>query len=96
MARIEDGSGASLYQGRLEHLRFEEECILWLSVEFFEDPAPCEIHRSAVILRAVEEIRSACAAAEALPCSALSARIRRLLAAYPGGASIRVWEEANA
>lgn len=96
MARIEDESGAGLYQDKLENLKISESCILALSLEFFEDPAPCEIHRSAVTLRAVEEIRLACAAEGPVSLSGVSERIRWLLGAYPGAVSIRVWEEVAA
>ncbi len=93
MARLEGDQGLPLYEGPLERLHFDESCVLALSVEFFDDPSPCEIHRSAVILRAIEEIRAACTSADPLPVSGLNERIRGLLGAYPQASTVRVWEQ---
>lgn len=94
-ARIEDGSGRVLFEEELERLPIGESVVLSLSAEFFDDPEPCEIHRSAVIMRALEEIRLACAADQPVPIGGLSDRVRRLLGAYGTADSIRVWEEAS-
>ena len=45
-----------LYAGRLDNLPLPESMILACSEEFFNDPAPCEIHRRAVALRLYGEI----------------------------------------
>ena len=45
-----------LYAGRLDDLPLPESMILACSEEFFNDPAPCEIHRRAVALRLYGEI----------------------------------------
>lgn len=92
MASLLDAQGLSLFLAPMDRLRFEEQLVLALSLEFFDDPSPCEIHRSAVVLRAIEEIRAACAADVHLPLCALSPRVRVLLGAYPEAAGIRVWE----
>ncbi len=94
-ARIADDSGRVLFEEELERLQIDESVVLSLSVEFFDDPQPCEIHRSAVIMRALEEIRLACAAEQSLPVGGLSDRVRRLLGAYGTAASIHVWEEVS-
>lgn len=54
--QILDGQGASIYDGPLQGLRFPEKLIIGKSIEFFHDPEPCFIHRSAVASRLVGEI----------------------------------------
>lgn len=93
MASLLDAEGESLYLAPVDRLRFEEPVVVALSVEFFDDPSPCEIHRSAVVLRAIEEIRSACAGQEHRPVAGLSPRVQGLLSAYPEAQGIRVWEQ---
>ncbi len=54
------GSGGDpLYKGPLTGLRLTDETIVSLSVHFFNDPEPCEIHRSAVLSRVFTEIEAA-------------------------------------
>ena len=55
-----DRSGNTLFQGTAESIPLSEESIVKLSVKFFNDPAPCEIHRSAVRIRAFYEVWEAC------------------------------------
>ena len=45
-----------LYDGYLKDLPLREEVILQKSVEFFDDPEPCHIHRSAVRTRLTAEL----------------------------------------
>lgn len=45
-----------IYKGRLTNLQINEELILQKSMEFFSDPAPCFIHRSAVMKRLYMEV----------------------------------------
>lgn len=45
-----------LYDGHLKDLPLKEEIILQKSVEFFDDPEPCHIHRSAVRTRLTAEL----------------------------------------
>jgi hypothetical protein len=54
--QILDGQGAPIYDGPLQGLRFPEKLIIGKSIEFFHDPEPCFIHRSAVASRLVVEI----------------------------------------
>lgn len=37
-----------------------EEIIIALSVQYFDDPEPCHIHRAAVLTRAMEELLKDC------------------------------------
>ena len=53
---VVDRSGNTLFQGTAESIPLSEESIVKLSVKFFNDPAPCEIHRSAVRIRAFYEV----------------------------------------
>jgi len=45
-----------LFSGDLTELPLKEEWILKKSIEFFNDPAPCYIHRGAVTIRLLNEI----------------------------------------
>ncbi len=50
-------SGNSLiYDGLLKDVPLKEEVILQKSLEFFDDPEPCHIHRSAVRTRLTAEL----------------------------------------
>ena len=46
----------ALYEGYLKDLPLKEEIILEKSIQFFSDPEPCHIHRSAVAPRLTEEL----------------------------------------
>lgn len=46
-----------IYQGYLKDVPLKEAVILTKSVEFFDDPEPCHIHRSAVRTRLTAEIQ---------------------------------------
>jgi len=50
-----------LFSGNLEDLPLKDEWIIKKSVEFFNDPEPCFIHRSAVAVRLLHEIRESAA-----------------------------------
>lgn len=51
-------SGNSLlYDGLLKDVPIKEEIILQKSREFFDDPEPCHIHRSAVRTRLTAELQ---------------------------------------
>lgn len=92
---IRDAAGRMLFSDRLERLTLPEETVLALSVEFFDDPEPCEIHRSAVLCRAHAEIEAALTAGEARDVAALGDRAKRLLGSYPGAATVRLAREAG-
>lgn len=47
---------AVLYNGPFQELPFSEELIIAKSIHFYDDPAPCFIHRSAVRTRLLAEI----------------------------------------
>jgi hypothetical protein len=58
LVELMDGRGKTIYLDTIDRLSIPESVILDMSIEFFNDPAPCVIHRSAVLSRAHEEIRS--------------------------------------
>ena len=65
--KIWSGSGEMLFDGRLTGLELPDAIIKALSLRFFNDPEPCEIHRSAVMSRVFAELEGAlkdCAVAE--------------------------------
>jgi hypothetical protein len=45
-----------LYSGELVDLPLKDEWILKKSIEFFDDHAPCYLHRSAVTVRLLDEL----------------------------------------
>ena len=53
-----------LYSGSLMDLPLKDEWIVKKSIEFFNDPAPCYIHRGAVTVRLLNEIWESAASNE--------------------------------
>lgn len=53
---IRDEAGHTLFDDTIQRLALPESVILSMCLEFYSDPAPCEIHRGAVISRALGEI----------------------------------------
>ena len=49
-----------IYHDYLKDLPLKERVILEKSMEFFDDPEPCHIHRSAVRTRLTAEIQKEC------------------------------------
>lgn len=45
-----------LFEKRISSIPLNEECVIKKSIEFFDDPSPCMIHRSAVMLRLYMEV----------------------------------------
>lgn len=52
-------NGVEIYRGTMTDLPLKEEVILGKSDEFFNDPNPCFIHRSAVRVRLLAELEEA-------------------------------------
>ncbi len=67
----------------LEEFQFPEAGVIAMSVEFFNDPTPCEIHRGAVRWRALQAMKEA-SGGERRSVDALESAVR---AALPEGAS---------
>jgi hypothetical protein len=60
-----DAAGAVLGRYPLNALPLREDTVLRLSIEFFGDPEPCMIHRSAVMSRMYMELYDYLTAAKA-------------------------------
>lgn len=78
-----DGPDGALYDGALTALSVPEPLIIELSIEFFDDPEPCQIHRGAVLRRVFMEL-SELGERSSTPADALSPAVCRYLSAYPG------------
>ena len=84
MLTLTDESGMVIYSGRLIDMTFCEELVIALSIEFFDDPTPCEIHRSAVLSRIFLSIEDALAGGQSpVIIASLDEDTRRLFSAYP-------------
>lgn len=53
-----DSQGTLLSTGELNAIPIKEAIIIQKSIEFFNDPQPCYIHRGAVTVRLLAEIES--------------------------------------
>ena len=81
---LTDESGAVLFSSLLTDLVIPDDVVIALSTEFFNDPNPCEIHRSAVLSRAFLSIEDALSsAAEPRAIASLDEAVGRLFSAYP-------------
>ena len=54
--RLLSGEGVVILECNFNRLPLKEKVVLEKSVEFFSDPEPCYIHRSAVMVRLLSEI----------------------------------------
>ncbi|MCI8624318.1 MAG: hypothetical protein HFG26_11765 [Provencibacterium sp.] len=57
--QLTDPAGVLLFEGELQDIPLREEMILQKSIEFFDDPSPCYIHRGAVMNRLYMELEDA-------------------------------------
>lgn len=70
-----DAAGGTVYQDRIDWFPFSETVIRQACNEFFHDPNPCEIHRSAARLRLCAEIEEALPAGQSCLMEELSSTI---------------------
>lgn len=56
MVNFSDVNGGTLLRCKLTSVPLREDVVLRLSVEFFADPEPCMIHRSAIMSRMYMEM----------------------------------------
>lgn len=82
--------GRVLAEAPLAEFPLPEAAVIRLSVEYFNDPEPCEIHRAAVRSRAMQELHEACPDGADVAVSALPEDLRALLP--EGAATVRVSE----
>ena len=74
-----DASGQILAESPLNTFPFEEEGIIRSSIEFYQDPEPCEIHRGAIFSRSVAHFKMVCPQGEPVSVSALDPLLQALL-----------------
>lgn len=84
--------GEEVYSGPLAAWKIPEREVIRLSVQYFDDPEPCHIHRSAVCQRAYLEMIQAHLGAEETPVERLGAE---RAAWFPGAARFSLREEAR-
>jgi hypothetical protein len=87
---ILDGQGTPVFDGPLQGLRFPEKLIIRKSMEFFRDPEPCFIHRSAVVSRLVAEIDLLLREQPELSVETLEESCPAYLGEYAGARRLRV------
>ena len=92
---IRSADGRLLFSGQLQRLTLPEPVLLALSEEFFADPEPCEIHRSAVMSRAMAEIEAALPVDAPCRVDCLNARMQTLLSGYAQADTVRLYEEVR-
>jgi hypothetical protein len=87
---ILDGEGTPIFEGPLQGLCFPEKLIIGKSMEFFRDPEPCFIHRSAVVSRLVAEIDLLLRKQPELSIEALEESCPAYLGEYSGARRLRI------
>lgn len=86
-----DVHSAPLRRCPIAEFPLPEEIVLMLSVRYFNDPEPCEIHRAAVQKRAMLELTEVCGTSGPVALEALPAEMR---AYFPEGtAFVRILED---
>ena len=90
MLTLYDAAGEEVYRGPLAAWPLPEREVIRLSIQYFDDPEPCHIHRSAVCQRAYLEVIQAHLGAEGTPVERLG--VERA-AWFPGAARFSLWEE---
>jgi hypothetical protein len=82
-----------LFTGPLETLRFPEKLIAAKSLNYFNDPEPCFIHRGAVEVRLFEELNLLLEKAKTLSAAELDKSCPGYLDEYPGSESVEIIEK---
>jgi len=88
-----DSTGNIAQKMHLTDLYVPEGIVIEKSIEFFRDPAPCVIHRTAVLSRLMMELECALSACAIIPLSSLSPDLRRYLSGYAAAHSICITQE---
>ena len=90
---VRGAGGQTLAEAPLAEFPLPEAAVIRLSVEYFNDPEPCEIHRAAVRSRAMQELREACPEGREIALATLPESLRDLL---PEGAATVCVAEVSA
>ena len=86
-------SGVEVFRAPLIEIPLKEQTIIEKSIQFFDDPEPCYIHRGAVVTRLADELAQAAeAAGGSLEADTLKEEYKDWLA-FDGIESIRLIEE---
>lgn len=93
MIVVTDANGVTLFRGTVEDFPLSEELIVKLSKKFFNDPAPCEIHRSAVRIRVFYEIWEACSEEGMRSLSKLPAEMQEIFLDFPSDSRVMCLSE---
>ena len=80
---ILDRDGGILYNGPMNELTLTEETMKELSIQYFHDPEPCEIHRSAVMNWVFSELQEKLASGKPADIDSLDEEHRSYFSAYP-------------
>ncbi len=88
-----DSAGNIIEKIRLMDLTVPEGIVIEKSIEFFGDPAPCMIHRTAVLSRLMMEMEYALSTCAKVPLGSLPADICRCLSGYSGVHAISITQE---
>lgn len=91
-----DGPAGAMYDGTLTLIKIPESLIIELSIEFFDDPEPCHIHRGAVLKRVYMEINMLLGNNSVTPVADLPESVLRYLKAYEGITSVTMYREEDA
>lgn len=79
LLKIWDVNEKMLFCDELQTLELPEQLILSLSKEFYNDPNPCEIHRSAVMTRVFMEFEEVLRVGERCEMLTLPERLRECI-----------------
>lgn len=88
-----DGPAGVMYDGALTVIKIPESLIIELSIEFFDDPEPCHIHRGAVLKRVFMEINMQLGNQSTTAAADLPDGVRRYLVAYEGLTSVTMYRD---
>ena len=80
---VTDAAGSAILDVMSTDFELPEEAVIRLSIEFFNDPSPCEIHRAAVRWRAVQQLVESCPKGQKVPVEKLDPLLRGV---FPKGA----------
>lgn len=87
------GAAGVMYDGALTALDIPEKLIIELSIEFFDDPEPCQIHRGAVLRRVFMELTERLGENSTTAARDLPAEAARYLCAYSDMTEVRMYRE---
>ena len=57
--QLRDAEGIIIYDDRIDRMAVKEDHVIELSIQFYNDPEPCFIHRGAVLSRIFVELETA-------------------------------------